>query len=93
MSVLSRPTLVLNKGFQAHNAITVEAALTKVIGKRAHIVCPATYPDPSYHYQTTLIQKWWVVSRHLKIASWRAFGAMLKREEDHLKKQECDCVV
>lgn len=58
VSVLYQPTLVLNKGWQAHNAITVRDALVNVIAERARIVCPKSYPDPAYHYQLFNIEAW-----------------------------------
>ncbi len=57
-SVLDEPTLVLNKGWQAHDAITAREAITDVIAERAKIVCPTNYPDPAYHYQLFDIEDW-----------------------------------
>ena len=43
MSVLERPTLVLNKSWRGINACTVREALVDVISERARIVHPQTY--------------------------------------------------
>lgn len=42
-NALSQPTLVLNKHWQPHNAVTVRRALKNVMADRARILCPETY--------------------------------------------------
>lgn len=43
INALSQPTLVLNKSWQPHNAVTVRRALKNVMADRARILCPETY--------------------------------------------------
>ena len=58
LSILNKQTLVLNKGWQAHDAVPVQDAISSVYTGRAKVMCPKNYPDPAYHYQLFIYDRW-----------------------------------